>query len=64
MPTERELANQFGVRVSQAIFERIRADKMEGGHVDDKLLGRKPANALTVQYTRAYSEQPDLILEW
>lgn len=61
---ERKLASQFGVRVSQAVFERVRADKMEDGHVDDKLLGKKPAKALTVQYTRAFSEQPDLILEW
>lgn len=61
---DRKLASQFGVRVSQAVFDRVRADKMEDGHVDDKLLGKKPANALTVQYTRAFSEQPDLILEW
>lgn len=62
--SEKKLASQFGVRVSQTDFESVRADKMEDGHVDDKLLGQKPANALTVQYTRAFSEQPDLILEW
>ena len=61
---EKKLASQFGVRVSQDVFDRVRADKMEDGHVDDKLLGKKPAKALTVQYTRAYSAQPDLILEW
>lgn len=61
---EKKLASQFGVRVSEDVFDRVRADKMEDGHVNDKLLGRKPANALTVQYTRAYSAQPDLILEW
>ncbi|WP_019140131.1 DUF6384 family protein [Noviherbaspirillum massiliense] len=61
---ERKQASQFGVRVSQAVYDSVRADKMDDGHVNDKVLGKKPAKALTVQYSRAYSDQPDLILEW
>ncbi len=61
---EKQLVSQFGVRVSQDVFERTRADKAEDGVVNEKTLGTKPANALSVRYTRAYSELPDLILEW
>lgn len=61
---ERKTVSQFGVRVSQDVYESVRADKVKDGHVDDKLLGKKPANALTIKYSRTFSEQPDLILEW
>jgi Family of unknown function (DUF6384) len=60
----RKEATVFGVRVSKEVYESVRADKMTDGHVDNRVLGRKPANSLTPQFTRAYSDQPDMILEW
>ena len=57
-------ATLFGVRVSRDVYESVKADKMEDGHVDNRTLGKKPANSLTPQFTRAFSAQPDMILEW
>ena len=57
-------ATQFGVRVNKDVYESVKADKMEDGHVDNRMLGKKPANSLTPQFTRAFSAQPDMILEW
>ena len=57
-------ATLFGVRVSKDVFENVKADKMEDGHVDNRMLGKKPANSLTPKFTRAFSPQPDMILEW
>jgi len=57
-------ATLFGVRVSKDVYESVKADKMEDGHVDNRMLGEKPANSLTPQFTRAFSAQPDMILEW
>ncbi len=57
-------ATLFGVRVSKDVYESVKADKREDGHVDNRTLGKKPANSLTPQFTRAFSTQPDMILEW
>lgn len=57
-------ATLFGVRVGKDVYESVKADKMEDGHVDERMLGKKPANSLTPQFTRAFSAQPDMILEW
>ncbi|HEX7635380.1 MAG TPA: DUF6384 family protein [Noviherbaspirillum sp.] len=57
-------ATLFGVRVSKDVYESVKEDKMEDGHVDNRMLGKKPANSLTPQFTRAFSAQPDMILEW
>jgi len=54
----------FGVRVSKDVYESVKADKMEDGHVDNRMLGTKPANSLTPRFTRAFSARPDMILEW
>lgn len=61
---EKKQAAMFGVRVGKDVYESVRADKMEDGHVDNRTLGKKPANSLTPQFTRAFSVQPDMILEW
>jgi Family of unknown function (DUF6384) len=60
----REQATLFGVRVSKEIYENVKADKLADGHVDDRLLGKKPANSLTPRFTRAFSDRPDMILKW
>lgn len=57
-------ARLFGVRVSKDVYENVKADKREDGHVDNRTLGNKPANSLTPRFTRAFSAQPEMILEW
>ncbi|MGV3654044.1 MAG: DUF6384 family protein [Noviherbaspirillum sp.] len=61
---ERKRATLFGVRVSKETYDSVRADKAADGRIDDKALGEKPANALAPRFTRAYSERPDMILDW
>lgn len=61
---ERKQAALFGVRVSKEVYDSVRADKAADGRIDAKALGEKPANALAPRFARAYSEQPDMILDW
>ena len=61
---KKRLADKFGVRISQAEFERVKADKQSDGHVDDRLMGQKPANALQLHFNQRTSEHPDMITEW
>lgn len=60
----RAQARIFGVRVSKEEYEKVRADKKSDGHVDDRLIGQKPRNSLTVRYARGLPTKPDMILEW
>lgn len=57
-------AKLFGVRVTQAEYERVKADKRADGHVDDRFVGQKPASSLTFQFTPRTAAKPDMILEW
>lgn len=58
------MAAIFGVRVSSDEFQRIKADKLADGHVDDRHMGTKPANSLSVKYINRISPNPDMITEW
>ena len=57
-------AQMFGVRVSHNEYERVKTDKMADGHVDERHMGRKPANSLTLKFNKRATSKPDLILEW
>ena len=58
-------ATVFGVRVSRDEYERVKADKKQDGHVDDRLVGRKGGNTLAIQFNnRIGSAKPDTITEW
>ncbi|WP_312236380.1 DUF6384 family protein [Stenotrophomonas sp.] len=46
-----ENAVEFGVRVPQAVYERVAADKMDNGIIEDDLVGRKPRGRLTPDFT-------------
>lgn len=61
---EKRLASLFAVRVTQQEYERTKADKRDDGHVDDRLVGEKPANSLTIRYVSRVSSTPDMISEW
>lgn len=58
-------AKLFGIRVSREEYERVKADKKQDGHVDDRLVGRKAGNTLSIQFNnRVASANPDTITEW
>ncbi|MBW7983384.1 DUF6384 family protein [Enterobacillus tribolii] len=46
----------FGIRISQSEFEKLKRDKQDDGHIDNGLVGRKPANQLGFQYVRPVME--------
>lgn len=52
----------FGIRISQAEYEKLKNDKLDDGHVDNYLVGKKPANQLSIDYVRPV--QPGRILSW
>jgi len=54
----------FGVRVSHELYEMVKSEKKQTGHVSHKNMGEKPANALAIKYANAFSEQPETIMEW
>jgi hypothetical protein len=58
------LAKSFAIRVTKEVYEEIGKDKKSDGHVDDKKMGEKPANSLAIRYSRAFSQEPQAILEW
>lgn len=60
---ESRWASYFGVRVSQAEYLKIKEDKLSDGHIDDRDMGNKPANTLSLQFNKRVAK-PDMILNW
>ena len=54
----------FGVRVKQQMFNQIRQDKSDDGHIDNTLVARKPVGRLLFTFEPADDFLNDLILEW
>ncbi len=54
----------FGVQVSQAEYDKVKAEKKATGHVSNRSFGTKPARSLTIQFVRAISNDPVTITEW
>jgi hypothetical protein len=54
----------YGVRVSREQYQAVKAEKQSTGHVENRGMGNKPANSLTVRYARTLKAQPDMITEW
>ncbi|VEB97208.1 Uncharacterised protein [Cedecea lapagei] len=52
----------FGIRISQAEFEKLKKDKQDDGHIDNYIVGNKPANQLNVRYQRPVMD--GRILSW
>ncbi|NIF47040.1 hypothetical protein F3J28_04560 [Enterobacter sp. Ap-1006] len=42
----------FGIRISQAEYEKLKKDKQDDGHIDNYIVGNKPANQLNIRYQR------------
>ena len=61
---EKGIVTQHGLRVTQATFEKIKADKKEDGHIDDSLIGYKPKWTLTFTYNSGVVNPLNTITEW
>ncbi|KAF0863516.1 DUF6384 family protein [Pseudomonas sp. LD120] len=62
---EKRYAPIFGVRVSRATYQEVKNDKLADGHVDNRRMGSKDANSLTLKFLKGRaSAKPDYILEW
>jgi hypothetical protein len=58
-------ASQFAVRVPQAEYLKVKADKLDDGHLTHRVLGRKPAGRMEVTYLSQRTTDPlETILEW
>lgn len=59
---EMKLVSMFGQQVTQDIFNVVRADKAQDGHIDNNLLCQKTIGRLT--FVCPSSVKPGRILEW
>ena len=41
---------KFGIRVPAAVYEKVKADKLDNGLIDDKVFGVKKRGAREVEY--------------
>ncbi|MDF0730403.1 DUF6384 family protein [Pseudomonas entomophila] len=57
-------ATAFGVRVSRAEYLKVRQDKLDDGHIGQRRIGSKPANALGLRFSARTSGNPDMITDW
>lgn len=54
----------FAVRVSQAEYLKVKVDKLDDGHIDDRMMGSKAANSLTLRFNQRTTGNPDMIMDW
>ena len=47
---KREKVSRWGVRVPRSVYEAVRADKMEDGIVDKRIVGTKERGELEIRY--------------
>jgi hypothetical protein len=57
-----ERVNRWGIRVDQAVYDRIRADKLDDGIIQNNRFGEKRKGYLKPDY--AFPVQSGTILEW
>lgn len=63
--SQQRFVSLFGVRVKQQEYKRVREDKKKDGRVDERLMGHKAENSLTLEFNpRTDTRRPDMILEW
>lgn len=55
---------QFGVRVSHDEYQKLRQDKLDDGHISQRVIGDKPADTLALRFTHRARSNPDMILQW
>lgn len=59
---QQTMTKLFAVRVPQEVYQRVKQDKKDDGHIDDVLVGNKPVGRLHFDFTKP--AQPEYILEW
>lgn len=60
-----ETVSTFGVRVTNAEYLKVRADKKQDGHIDVRQIGAKPSESITIDFdSLAQHRNPDMITEW
>ncbi|MBK5144174.1 hypothetical protein I2494_10670 [Budviciaceae bacterium BWR-B9] len=52
----------FGLQVPQSEYLKVRKDKMDDGHIQSNLAGKKPVGSLSFNY--AGSSNGKIIMEW
>jgi len=61
---EKRWADLFAVRVSRAEYLKVKDDKLDDGHIGQRRIAVKPANALGLRFNARASANPDMILNW
>ncbi|MGP0171135.1 DUF6384 family protein [Pseudomonas sp. NCHU5208] len=62
---KKAVVQTFGVRISEAEYQRLKEDKQQDGHIDNRHMGTKPAKSLTIDWTpRTLSARPDTLMSW
>lgn len=61
---EQRWSMSFGVRVSRAEYLKVRQDKLDDGHINERRVGDKPANSLRLRFTQRTTRNPDMITNW
>ncbi|PWB30261.1 hypothetical protein DCO48_21130 [Pseudomonas sp. SDI] len=55
---------QFGVRVSQAEYLKVKADKLDDGHLSQRLMGGKPKDSLSLDFNKRVLKPLNMIVAW
>ncbi|MGY2293498.1 DUF6384 family protein [Pseudomonas sp. SDO528_S397] len=61
---QRVWASQFAVRVSRAEYLKVKADKLDDGHINERALGDKAADRLSMTFNGRVMHPVETILEW
>lgn len=61
---EAQYTKLFAVRVSKSTYDKVREDKLNDGHVDNSVLGKKPANSMKMNLKDIYGDEPQMITKW
>ncbi|MNJ39929.1 hypothetical protein D3C77_348110 [compost metagenome] len=61
---EQRWTRVFAVRVSQAEYLKVKQDKLDDGHVDERMMGSKAANSLSLRFNQRTASSPDMIMDW
>ncbi|MNG33240.1 hypothetical protein D3C84_1194500 [compost metagenome] len=52
------------MRVSQAEYLKVKQDKLDDGHVDERMMASKAANSLSLRFNQRAASTPDMIMDW
>lgn len=61
---EPHLHRSIGVRISRGEYLKIKEDRLSDGLIDNRLMGNKPPNSLSVKFNNRAIKNADLIKQW